>query len=252
MATRILVVDDNRFNRKLACDLLVLEGYDVQECEDAEQAKEVLEAGSLPDLVLMDIALPGMDGLTLTRQLKAEPRFAALPIVAMTALAMKGDKEKALAAGCAGYITKPIDTRRLPAQVAQYLEAAQRERARLNVMIVEDHRIDMKLAGDSILLSGHVVLSSTSAEDALAQLQQGHPDVVLLDLNLPGMDGLSFVRLLKADADTRHLPIVAVTAYPDVFQRDQLLAAGCAVYLVKPVDMRMLLQELERVASKPG
>jgi CheY-like chemotaxis protein len=74
----------------------------VQECEDAEQAWELLEAGSLPDLVLMDIALPGMDGLTLTRRLKAEPRFAALPVVAMTALVMKGDEEKALAAGCAG------------------------------------------------------------------------------------------------------------------------------------------------------
>jgi two-component system cell cycle response regulator len=252
MATRILVVDDNRFNRKLACDLLALEGYEVQECEDAEQAWELLEAGSLPDLVLMDIALPGMDGLTLTRRLKAEPRFAALPVVAMTALVMKGDEEKALAAGCAGYITKPIDTRRLPAQVAQFLQAAQRERARLNVMIVEDHRIDLKLAGHSIELGGHVVLSSTSAEEALAQLQRGHPDVVLLDLNLPGMDGLSFVRLLKADADTRRLPIVAITAYPDTFQRNELLAAGCAAYLGKPVDMRRLIQELERVAAGRG
>jgi two-component system cell cycle response regulator len=237
MATRILVVDDNRFNRKLACDLLALEGYEVQECEDAEQAWELLEAGSLPDLVLMDIALPGMDGLTLTRRLKAEPRFAALPVVAMTALVMKGDEEKALAAGCAGYITKPIDTRRLPAQVAQFLQAAQRERARLNVMIVEDHRIDLKLAGHSIELGGHVVLSSTSAEEALAQLQRGHPDVVLLDLNLPGMDGLS---------------IVAITAYPDTFQRNELLAAGCAAYLGKPVDMRRLIQELERVAAGRG
>jgi two-component system cell cycle response regulator len=252
MATRILVVDDNRFNRKLACDLLALEGYEVQECEDAEQAWELLEAGSLPDLVLMDIALPGMDGLTLTRRLKAEPRFAALPVVAMTALVMKGDEEKALAAGCAGYITKPIDTRRLPAQVAQFLQAAQRERARLNVMIVEDHRIDLKLAGHSIELGGHVVLSSTSAEEALAQLQRGHPDVVLLDLNLPGMDGLSFVRLLKADADTRRLPIVAITAYPDTFQRNELLAAGCAAYLGKPVDMRSLIKELERVAAGRG
>jgi two-component system cell cycle response regulator len=170
----------------------------------------------------------------------------------MTALVMKGDEEKALAAGCAGYITKPIDTRRLPAQVAQFLQAAQRERARLNVMIVEDHRIDLKLAGHSIELGGHVVLSSTSAEEALAQLQRGHPDVVLLDLNLPGMDGLSFVRLLKADADTRRLPIVAITAYPDTFQRNELLAAGCAAYLGKPVDMRRLIQELERVAAGRG
>ncbi|WP_280156021.1 response regulator [Piscinibacter sp. XHJ-5] len=252
MAARILVVDDNRVNRKLACDLLALEGHEVQECEDAEQARELLEAGGRPDLILMDIALPGMDGLTFTREIKADPRFAAMPVVAMTALAMKGDEQKALAAGCSGYITKPIDTRRLPLQVTEFLDAARLARSRLNVMIVEDHRIDLKLAGDCVLLSGHVVLSSTTAEEALGRLQDGHPDVVLLDLNLPGMDGLSFVRLLKADPKMQRLPIVAVTAYPDVYQRDELIAAGCSAYLVKPVDLRMLLQELERVATRTG
>jgi len=253
MAARILVVDDNLLNRKLACDLLAMEGYEVAQCEDADQALELLARGATPDLVLMDISLPGMDGLTLTRQLKANPAFTSMPIVAMTAFAMKGDEQKALDAGCSGYITKPIDTRRLPSQVAQFLVASVRERERLNIMIVEDHRIDMKLAGDCARLSGHVVLSNTTAEEALASLSQGHPDVVLLDLNLPGMDGLSFVRLLRGNPATSKLPIVAVTAYPDNFHRDELLAAGCAAYLVKPIDMRQLMRELELAsAAKAG
>jgi CheY-like chemotaxis protein len=75
----------------------------------------------LPDLILMDIALPGMDGLTLTRKLKADPRFKDVPVVALTAFAMKGDDRKALDAGCDGYITKPIDTRALPEQVQAFL-----------------------------------------------------------------------------------------------------------------------------------
>lgn len=250
MKARILLVDDNALNRKLAGDLLEIEGYEVQYCEDAEQVLQVLSEHGLPDLVLMDISLPGMDGLTLTRQLRSQPRFARLPIVAVTAFAMKGDEQKALDAGCNGYITKPIDTRRLPAQVAQYLSAQATEAQRLNVMIVEDHRLDLKLAGDRVRLSGHFVLDSTTAEEAIDSLELANPDVVLLDLNLPGMDGLSFVQRLKSNPHTSALPIVAITAFPDVFRREELLAAGCTAYLVKPVEMRELLRQLELAAAR--
>ena len=143
MAARILVVDDNLVNRKLACSLLRMEGFDVRSCEDAEEVLRVLP-DIAPDLILMDIGLPGMDGLTLTRLLKADPRHAGLPIIAMTAFAMKGDELKALEAGCDGYIAKPIDTRQLAAQVQSFLDAAAQRRTQLRVMIVEDHRIDMK------------------------------------------------------------------------------------------------------------
>jgi len=120
MSTRILIVDDNPVNLKLATDVLEMEGYAVEKAVDAEQAQELLKR-STPDLILMDIALPGMDGLTLTRKLKADERLKRVPVVAMTAFAMKGDEQKALDAGCNGYITKPIDTRKLPLQVAAYL-----------------------------------------------------------------------------------------------------------------------------------
>jgi len=120
MSTRILIVDDNPVNLKLATDVLEMEGYTVEKAVDAEQAQEMLKSAT-PDLILMDIALPGMDGLTLTRKLKADERLKDVPVVAMTAFAMKGDEQKALAAGCDGYITKPIDTRKLPQQVAAYL-----------------------------------------------------------------------------------------------------------------------------------
>jgi CheY-like chemotaxis protein len=120
MSTRILIVDDNPVNLKLATDVLEMEGYSVEKAVDAEQAQEMLKSAT-PDLILMDIALPGMDGLTLTRKLKADERLKDVPVVAMTAFAMKGDEQKALAAGCDGYISKPIDTRKLPQQVAAYL-----------------------------------------------------------------------------------------------------------------------------------
>ncbi len=120
MTARILVVDDNPTNLKLVSDVLEFEGYEMLKAVDAEEAQVIL-GDTLPDLILMDIALPGMDGLTLTRQLKADARTRQIRIVALTAFAMKGDDEKAKDAGCDGYITKPMDTRTLPGLVAGIL-----------------------------------------------------------------------------------------------------------------------------------
>jgi CheY-like chemotaxis protein len=118
----ILIVDDNPTNLKLASEVLSMAGHAVVTASDAESAQTLLRH-TTPVLILMDIALPGMDGLSLTRKLKADPRFKEVPIVALSAFAMKGDDQKALEAGCAGYITKPIDTRRFALQVAGFLGA---------------------------------------------------------------------------------------------------------------------------------
>lgn len=118
----ILIVDDNLTNLKLVKVLLESSGYKVRTAVDADGVVQTLKEFK-PDLILMDIQLPGMDGLTLTRQLKADPKTAAIPVVALTAYAMKGDDEKALASGCSGYISKPVDTRNFAKQVEQFLRA---------------------------------------------------------------------------------------------------------------------------------
>ena len=125
----ILIVDDNESNVKLMEALLASEGYAVKIAMDAEQAITVLE-GFEPDLILMDLQLPQMDGLELTRRLKRDPVRCHIPIVALTAYAMKGDEEKALMAGCEGYITKPINTRLLPQTIAGYLNNRTDSKAR--------------------------------------------------------------------------------------------------------------------------
>jgi CheY-like chemotaxis protein len=105
---RILLVEDNPVNRRLAVFLLRAHGYAVREATSALEALEILER-ERPDLIVMDIQLPGMDGLEVTRKIKAQPATANIPVIAVTSYAMKGDREKALAAGCSGYVTKPID-----------------------------------------------------------------------------------------------------------------------------------------------
>jgi len=116
----ILIVDDNAATLKLARVVLASEGYDVRTATDAEEALRVLSTIS-PRLILMDIQLPDMDGLELTRKLKADPRYRDVMIVALTAYAMKGDDEKAKKAGCDGYVTKPIDPETLPTIVSGFL-----------------------------------------------------------------------------------------------------------------------------------
>ena len=125
----ILVVDDNPLNLKLARLLLDMESYEVRTAEHARAALAVLETFH-PRLILMDIQLPGMDGLELTRRLRADPSLDDVIILALTAYAMKADEQKALDAGCDGYIAKPLDTRSLPDVVRAYLdrEASQRRR----------------------------------------------------------------------------------------------------------------------------
>jgi two-component system, cell cycle response regulator DivK len=120
MAERVLIVDDNPFNVKLARYLLTAEGFDVRVAENAEEALTVI-ASWAPELVLMDLRLPGTDGLALTRTLRANPANHGVAIIAFSAEATKEEERSALGAGCNGYISKPIDTRTFAATVRCHL-----------------------------------------------------------------------------------------------------------------------------------
>jgi CheY-like chemotaxis protein len=117
----VLIVEDNEANQLLMRTVLEREGYRVEVAGAADEALVKL-AAKLPTLILMDIQLPGQDGLSLTRQLKADPTTGNIPVIALTAHAMLGDREGTIAAGCAGYIAKPIDTRRLGEQIREILK----------------------------------------------------------------------------------------------------------------------------------
>ena len=119
----ILLVEDNEANQLLARAVLELEGYEVRVAGSGPELFEAL-GECTPDLILMDVQLPGQDGLTLTRTLRADEATAAIPVVALTAHAMTGDRQLAIGAGCAGYISKPIDTRTFGSQVRQFLSTS--------------------------------------------------------------------------------------------------------------------------------
>ena len=120
---KVLIVEDHALNMELVVDVLEAAGYSVLQARDAERGMTLARAEK-PQLVLMDVGLPGIDGLSATAALKSDPLTRSIPVIALTSHAMKGDRERILAAGCSGYITKPIDTRSLPRTVAEFIRQA--------------------------------------------------------------------------------------------------------------------------------
>lgn len=116
-----MIVEDHPVNLKLVRDLLEMDGFEVISCPDAEDALRCLKSGN-PDMILMDVGLPGMNGLELTQILKADEKTRNIKIVAVTAFSMKTDRDKVMDAGCDGYISKPINTRKFTEQILQLLK----------------------------------------------------------------------------------------------------------------------------------
>ena len=125
---QILVVEDNPMNLELVSDLLEASGFVVHHAASAEQGL-ILARAYLPEVILMDVSLPGLDGLQATKALRADPATRGLTIIALTAHAMRGDEELALAAGCDGYLPKPIDTRGFADKITGFIAAARAHRA---------------------------------------------------------------------------------------------------------------------------
>jgi CheY-like chemotaxis protein len=239
--TRVFIVDDNAVNLKLATDVLESEGLSVEVAMDAEQALTRLAGPATPDIILMDIGLPGMDGLTLTRKLKAEARFADVPVVALTASAMKGDDQKAYEAGCEGYITKPIDTRRFAAQVRAFLKRTP------VTLIVDDIPVNRHLLRAGLEAEGHDVVEAADGIEALAQLEAGPIDAVVSDILMPRMDGFRLCREVRASGKSyASVPFVLYTSTYDS-PGDRALAAsvGANGYLLKPAPIKDLLEALK-------
>jgi two-component system cell cycle response regulator DivK len=120
MSRRILVVEDQEDNRQIVRDLLTANDYEMTEAENGQQAVEAA-AKERPDLILMDIQLPVMDGYEATRRIKADPSLSSIPVIAVTSYALSGDEEKARAAGCSDFVPKPYSPRQLLAKIRQYL-----------------------------------------------------------------------------------------------------------------------------------
>ena len=199
----VLVVEDNAMNMKLMRSLLRMSQCEVLEAGNAEEGLELAKRNR-PDLILMDIQLPGMDGYTATGLLKQDASLKEIPVVALTAHAMAGDEKKALESGCDAYITKPIDTRAFPITLKALLTnkkgIERRRKATRNkslILIVDDNPADLRLLSFLLSSEKYHIHTAGNGKEALQKTTAESPDMVLLDVMLPDMDGYEITEKLR-------------------------------------------------------
>ncbi len=254
---KILVIEDNRMNMKLVRSLLQLKKFEVIEAEDGEKGIKLAEE-SLPNLILMDIQLPGIDGLTATSIIKKNPDLKHIPIIALTSHAMRGDDLKAREAGCEGYITKPIDTRHFLDNIIRYLQVNENlgdkradqiesmissdeekksdSQSRYTILIVDDELRNIKLMAAILSTEPYEILQAQSGEQALTMISTNKIDLILLDVMMPGINGFEVTQLVKTNQATKHIPIILVTALDGRENKQKAMDVGADEFLTKPVN----------------
>jgi len=245
----ILVIEDEESTRKLVGRVLGGGGFRVLEAADAETGLQLARAQP-PDCILMDLRLPGLDGLQATRRLKADPRLASVPVVAVTALAGDEEEQRALAAGCDGFLAKPFEALDLLEHVDRFLRRAERARGaelgrKARILVVDDEPAVVALFERQLQRAGYEPLSAQGGREALQRAWNDAPDLILLDILMPDLDGFEVTRRLKGNLRTAGIPIILATGLADVEDKIRGLEAGADEFLSKPIDTAELLVRIK-------
>jgi two-component system cell cycle response regulator len=210
----VLIVEDNEVNLKLFRILLERGGFDLRVATNAEEALAVLAEFS-PRLILMDVQLPGMDGLELTRRLKADSRYRHIVIVALTSYAMKSDEQRARDAGCDGHIAKPIDTRTFLSAVRQVIAAPgapSRVPEKKLILIADDDPAQRRLLEIHLTQLGFEVSTAKDGAEALEAARSCCPDVIVTDILMPRIDGFRLAQSVRQDGVLAAVPVILMTS----------------------------------------
>lgn len=266
---RILVIEDNAINLELMNYLLHAWGHETADAIDGE-AGLALAQQHRPDLIVCDIQLPGIDGYEVARRLKAEPSLTGVPLIAVTAYAMVGDRDRALQAGFDGHFSKPIDPAAFMAAVAKFLPGASEAPPApspvppdqglgqrplppslcapapgLVVLMVDDTEANLSFKLSLLEPAGYRVLTARGGVEALALARAQHVDLILADVVMAGGNGFELLAAVRADPALRSLPFVFLTATArDDGSRERGLSLGADAYLLRPIEPEGLLTEL--------
>lgn len=263
---RILLADDNRVNRRVLVRMLQGVGAQVLAVNTGEAAWSVMMDGGdhgVPfDLVLLDSHMPGIDGFTAAQRISAQPLCARVPLVMLSSAGLSSDAQRSREVGFSAYLSKPftrdelmqVVLRAVSAQPARSVESVARhmirdQKAYLDILLVEDHVVNQQLATTLLTHWGHRVTLAENGQLALDALAQHRFDLVLMDMMMPVMDGMTATRLFRATEKGRRMPIVAMTANARQDDRESCIVAGMDDYISKPIDTAELQRLLRRYIS---
>jgi signal transduction histidine kinase/DNA-binding response OmpR family regulator len=270
---RVLVVDDNQTNRRIIEGMLKRWNMKAISAEGGEAALAQLsaaqEAGEPFGLILMDMHMPGMDGFELTERIRQGPHPSTVTIMMLTSAGHRGDAARCQELGIAAYLLKPIRQSELREAIARVLGAREQDgaiplitryslqdarepSASLHVLLAEDNRVNQRLATRLLEKRGHSVVVAADGREALAAIEKEGFDLVLMDLQMPEMDGFEATVAIreKEKAGGARLPIVALTAHAMKGDREKCLAAGMDGYLTKPIRTPELDEILKKYLAR--
>jgi CheY-like chemotaxis protein len=259
---KVLIVDDNRTNRLILHKMVERWGMKATSVSDGEQALNELSAGQKANdgyrLILTDMHMPGMDGFGLVGHLKDREKSATPTIMMLTSGGQRGDAARCQELGIAAYLHKPVRQAELREAVMRVFQAKQekpvplitgyslRDKGEvlrsLHILLAEDNLVNQKIATRLLEKRGHHVVHAGSGEEALAALAQGSFDLVLMDVHMPGLDGMEATLAIREQEKSTglHQPVIAMTALAMTGDRERCLAAGMDGYLSKPINLQKL------------
>jgi len=248
----VLVIEDNELNLKLVRSLLTLGQYQILEAANAEKGIELAREYH-PDLILMDVQLPGMDGLTATRIIKKDPDLKEIPVMALTSYAMSGDEGKAIEAGCDGYMTKPIDTRSFLDTISRFIRHNEGVKPRIHripphkskLLIVDDEPLNIKQLTAYLPDDKYEIIEAYGGEEALKKVATEYPDLIMMDIMMPEINGYEVTKILKNNPVTWSIPIILITSLDSQESKPKGLdEVGADELLNRPVNETELLARI--------
>lgn len=266
---RILVIEDNPANLELMAYLLRAFGHTPLVARDGEEGVSVVRE-EMPDLIICDVQIPKFDGYEVARQLKSHPALQKIPLVAVTAFAMVGDRDKVLAAGFDGYLPKPITPETFVGQVEAFLRPEQSAAPppappaapapapslakRAIILVVDNSPVNLNLMRSTLEPFGYEVITAASAREALAVMQRHAPDLILSDVHMPEQSGYDLIQVVKADQQLSAIPFafISSTVWQPELDRARGSALGAVKFIMRPIEPQALLAEIEGCLNKGG
>jgi two-component system, cell cycle response regulator len=233
---RVLIVEDNPTNCALMEYLLKASGHSVLTATNGSEGLAAARAYR-PDIVLMDLQMPVMNGFDAVREMRRHAALARTPIVAVTAFAMVGDRDKILASGFDGYISKPIAPETFADQLMAFLSQPAVARPPRLILAVDNSPVNLAVIRSTLEPCGYEVAIAGTVDEALANARARRPDLILADVHMPGKSGYDLIEIIKGDTELKAIPFALITSTVWGAADKQLgLALGARAFIERPIE----------------